>query len=69
MDQNDPVKQPLIPQEEDMVHGDSALAIIGNRRIQVTEEDVCIPTSRSFFAFVIIYVFGLIFDHRTGKFE
>ncbi|KAK2850687.1 hypothetical protein FQN49_005419 [Arthroderma sp. PD_2] len=39
MDENDPLKQPLISQGGNMAHGDSALAVIGNRRIQLTEED------------------------------
>ncbi|KAM5435573.1 hypothetical protein McanMca71_005824 [Microsporum canis] len=65
MDQNDPVKQPLIPQEEDMVHGDSALAIIGNRRIQVTEEDnrkIRIKTDKVILAILVWVYFLQILD-------
>ncbi|EGD94623.1 MFS transporter [Trichophyton tonsurans CBS 112818] len=39
MDKNDPLRQPLIPQADEMGQGDSALAIIGNRRVQLTEEE------------------------------
>lgn len=43
MDKNDPLRQPLIPQADEMGQGNSALAIIGNRRVQLTEEEVRIP--------------------------
>ncbi|OAL69220.1 MFS transporter [Trichophyton violaceum] len=48
MDKNDPLRQPLIPQADEMGQGDSALAIIGNRRVQLTEEEVHIlPNSQA----------------------
>ncbi|EFE40791.1 MFS transporter, putative [Trichophyton verrucosum HKI 0517] len=39
MDKNDPLREPLIPQADEMGQGDSALAIIGNRRVQLIEEE------------------------------
>ncbi|KAF3491071.1 MFS transporter [Arthroderma uncinatum] len=63
MDANDPLKQPLISQGGDMGHGDSALAVIGDRRIQVTEEDILDKTVLGYGA-----IFGLIKDtHLTGN--
>ncbi|EFQ97704.1 hypothetical protein MGYG_00743 [Nannizzia gypsea CBS 118893] len=39
MGKDDALKQPLIAQVDEMSQGDCALAIIGNRRVQVTEEE------------------------------
>lgn len=60
MGKDDPLKQPLIYQADDMTQGDCALAIIGHRRIQVTEEEVGILPANWTPPFIIHHTVGYL---------